>query len=134
MIVVDEQLLGTGVIERIDRWYQGHIIDITEFRPGTVIKDDAIPDLLRRARQPTFITINVMDFWRKIQADERYCILCFPLPNYRASEIPEQLRRLFRLEEFKTKVMRMGKVARVTTQQVEYYDSSHRHHVLKWSR
>ncbi|MBI1987584.1 MAG: hypothetical protein HYS70_04475 [Nitrospinae bacterium] len=133
MIVVDEQLLGTGVIEGIDHWYRGRVLDITELRPGTVIKDDAIPDLLCRARQSTFITINVTDFWERIRADERYCVLCFPLPDCRASEIPGRLRHLFRLEEFKTKAIRMGKVARVTSQRVEYYDLNHRHYMLKWS-
>jgi hypothetical protein len=33
-------------------------------RPGTVILDDAIPELLRAVRQATFVTINVRDFWR----------------------------------------------------------------------
>lgn len=133
MIVVDEQLLGTRVIEGIDRWYRGRVIDITELRPGTVIKDDAIPDLLCQARQSTFITINVTDFWGRIRADKRYCVLCFPLPDYRAFEISERLRHLFRLREFKTKAMRMGKVARVTSQRVEYYDLSRGHYVLEWS-
>ena len=29
--------------------------------PGTVIKDDAIPSLLRKVRLPTFVTINYTD-------------------------------------------------------------------------
>jgi hypothetical protein len=127
MIIVDEQLLGTRVIEGIEGWYRRRVLNIRRLRPGTIIKDDAIPNLLRRERQPTFITINVTDFWRRIQADKRYCVLCFPLPNRRAQEIPEQLRQLFQLGEFKTKTARMGKVALVTVQQVEYYDLNSRH-------
>jgi hypothetical protein len=31
----------------------------------SVIKDDAIPELLLSVKRPTFVTINYKDFWRK---------------------------------------------------------------------
>lgn len=65
MIVLDEQLLGRNIEEQIARWYQGAICFITDLRPNTVIKDDAIPKLLQQENQPTFVTINEQDFWRK---------------------------------------------------------------------
>lgn len=121
MIILDEQLLGTGTAEAISKWSRSRVRYIVDLRPGTVIKDNAIPSLLRRVRQPTFVTINVTDFWRRIPADEHYCVLCFPLPNRRVHEIPNLLRRLFRIPVFKTKVARMGKVALVSHHQVQYY-------------
>jgi hypothetical protein len=47
MIVLDEQLLGRSVEREIKRWYRGSVVFVTELRPGTVIKDEAIPGLLR---------------------------------------------------------------------------------------
>ncbi len=62
MIILDEQLLSYALRAPIEQWYRGTVTDITQLRPETVIRDDAIPMLLRAARQPTFVTINVSDF------------------------------------------------------------------------
>ena len=121
MIILDEQLLNMEVAEAIARWWRGSIRNIVDLRPGTLIKDDAIPTLLRRVRQPTFVTINVRDFWRRTPTDNRYCVLCFPLPHSRVDEISELISRQLRLPEFRTKAARMGKVALVSRQQVQYY-------------
>jgi hypothetical protein len=45
MIVVDENLHGRLFMRAIAAWYQGQVVSITALRPGTVIKDDAIPAL-----------------------------------------------------------------------------------------
>jgi hypothetical protein len=65
MIVLDEHLLGYGLHGMIARWNRGKVKDLTELRPRTHILDDAVPELLRRTRLPTLITINVNDFWRR---------------------------------------------------------------------
>lgn len=57
MIVLDEELQGLGLEEAISAWYRGSVILIKSLRPGTVIKDEAIPSLLHQAKLPTFITI-----------------------------------------------------------------------------
>ena len=124
MIVLDEQLLGRNIEVEISRWYPGAVRFITELRPGTIIKDTAIPHLLRQLNQPTFVTINEKDFWRKVVASYDYCFICFTLPDSRATEIPRLLRALFRLAEFKTKSRRMGKVVRVTNREIHYYQIS----------
>jgi len=67
MIVLDEQLLGRDLDSEIARWYPSNVRFIIDLRPGTVIKDDAIPALLREQSLPTFVTINVRDFWRKVE-------------------------------------------------------------------
>jgi len=68
MIVLDEQLLGRDVEGQIAQWYRA-VCFITDLRPNTVIKDDVIPKLLQQERQPTFVTINEQDFWRKAQTN-----------------------------------------------------------------
>jgi len=88
MIVLDEQLLGRDLEQDIARWYRGPVQFIIDLRPHSVSKDEAIPDLLRRQSQPTFVTINERDFWRRVAADRRYCIVCFPLPDTRVRDIP----------------------------------------------
>jgi hypothetical protein len=121
MIVLDEQLLGYGLDAEIQRWYRGTVRAITQLRPGTVIKDEAIPTLLRAARQPTFVTLNVADFWRRMQPDRRFSIVCFALPDSRADEIPGLLRRLLATEQFRTRRQRLGKIIRVSTDGVRFY-------------
>ena len=121
MIVLDEQLLGRNIETEISRWYQGTVQFITDLRPSTVIKDDAIPEILRRQNQPTFVTINERDFWRKAEIDSRFCMVCFALSDARSRVIPERLRALLRRSEFRTKASRMGKVVRVTENEISYY-------------
>ena len=121
MIVLDEQLLGRHLEREIAQWYRGKIVYITDLRPHTVIKDDAIPRLLRQQNQPTFVTINEKDFWRKVAIDTQYCVICFTLPDSRVLEISQALRAVFHHKEFSTKAKRMGKVARVTDQDIRYY-------------
>jgi hypothetical protein len=64
MIVLDEELQGLGLEDAISSWYRGSVLLVKALRPGTVIKDGTIPGLLRRVKQPTFVTINHGDFWR----------------------------------------------------------------------
>ena len=124
MIVLDEQLLGRNLESEIARWYRGAVCFVTDLRPGTVIKDDAIPDLLRRENQPTFLTIDVRDFWRKVPASRKYCVVCFTLSDPQVGEILPALRALLRHPDFNTKAKRMGKVARVKGRSVRYYTTT----------
>ena len=126
MIVLDEQLLGRGLERDIAQWYRGTVQFITDLRPHTIIKDEAIPVLLRRQAQPTFVTINERDFWRKVATDQRYCIICFVLSDARAREISLALRALLRRPELRTKAQRMGKIIRVTNNDLSYYTFSDR--------
>ena len=124
MLVLDEQLLGRNLEVLLARWYRGPVLFITELRPATVIKDEAIPGLLRQQNSPTFLTINESDFWRKVAIDRHFCVVCFPRPDSQAVEIPDLLRQVFRHQLFGTKSQRMGKVIRVTRDSISYY--SHR--------
>ncbi len=126
MIVLDEQLLGYGLQAAIAHWYRGRVTDIIQLRPGTRVPDDAIPELLRTVRQPTFVTINVSDFWRRLNPDRRFTIICLALPNARAPEIPALLRRLFATGPFRTRRDRIGKIALVSQKQVQFYTTDSR--------
>jgi len=135
MIVLDEQLLSYGVQTSIGRWYRGVVTDITQLRPNTVILDEAIPMLLRAAPRPTFVTINVADFWRRLTPDPRFCIVCCAVPDTRAQEVPDLLRRVLALEPFRTRSRRLGKIMRVSRQHVQYYTTDTRTiHLVAWPK
>ena len=134
MIVLDEELQGLGLETAIEHWYRGAVLIVKQLRPDTVIKDEAIPELLRRVKQPTFVTINYADFWRHLSAEPSFCLVCFKLTADQAEEIPDLLRRLLRLPEFGTKRARMGKMTLVSRRGIQYY--SHRDkltHILGWA-
>lgn len=126
MIVLDEQLLSYGLRQHVAQWYRGAVIYITQLRPETVIRDEAIPMLLRAARRPTFVTINVADFWRRVAPQTRFCIVCVAVPHTRALEVAALVRRLFALSPFRTQHQRLGKMARVSQRQVLYYTTADR--------
>lgn len=82
--------------------------------------------------KPTFVTINVTDFWKKVQPHSDYCVVAIAIPRERIHEIPSILRRLFRLPDFKTKASRMGKIIRLTQNRIEYYERDRRIQTLAW--
>lgn len=123
MIVLDENIFDYDFLPDYKSWYKGKVTTIRDLRKGSLIKDDAIPTILRSVKQPTFITTNISDFWLKMPAHSSYCMICFDLPNERIREIPGKLRRLLLLEEFKTKTARMGKVLLVRHHRLAYYET-----------
>ncbi len=121
MIVLDENILGEIVIDGLKAWYKGKVVSINKLRADTVVKDDAVPTILRTVKQPTFLTTNVSDYWRKMPAHAAYCMICFDLPNERIPEIPHLLRGVLRFPEFKTKAARRGKILLVRHLHIDYY-------------
>jgi len=117
-IIVDEQLDPEEVLEPIRQWITAQWLP--RLRPGEIIKDDRVPQLLWELRQPTFITIDA-GFWDKSLCDNRYCILYFDLNTKQQALLPHMLRELFRLPEFRTKAARMGKVARIRFSRIDYW-------------
>lgn len=129
-LILDDQLFDLEVLVPLARWIT--VERLRDLRPGEVIKDERVPVVLRQLRQPTFLTID-MGFWDKILRDSRCCLLCFPLRNDEQYRLPELLRRLFRLPEFRTKATRMGKVARIGPAQIDYWLlGDERPHRLNW--
>jgi hypothetical protein len=117
-IILDDQLADVRILTPLTRWTT--VQRLRDLRPQEVIKDERVPAILRELRQPTFVTLD-MGFWNPRLRDGRYCILCFPLRTDEESAIPGLLRRLLRFPEFATKAARMGKVARVSQAQVDYW-------------
>ena len=68
MIVLDEHLDDGLVLVPLSYRLKSRVVSVRELRPGTVIKDEAIPTVLGRYKNATFVTGNVSDFWRKIQS------------------------------------------------------------------
>ena len=135
MILLDENVHQQRIMASIAAWYRGQVRSLTTLRPNTLIKDEAIPKVLRSVRQPTFVTTNVADFWRRIPAHSRYSVVCVALPNERLHELSPLLRRLLRLPEFNTRAKQMGKVIRVSPSQLQYYEQRGEQltHVRTWS-
>ena len=99
-----------------------------------VVKDDSIPELLLNQNYPTFLTLNEKDFWGKIEAHSKYCVMCFNWDDSRIREMPDILRSLFKMDDFKTIAARMGKVIRVSDIGIRFYVTSDkivRH--IKWN-
>lgn len=129
-IILDDQLFDLEVLIPIARWIT--VQRLRDLRPGEVIKDERVPVLLRQLRQPTFVTID-MGFWDRKLRDARYCVLCFPLRNDEQDKLPELLRHLLRLPEFHAKATRMGKVVRVASTHIEYWQlGDELLHKLRW--
>jgi len=129
-IIVDEQLDPEEVLEPIRQWTTAQWLP--KLRPGEIIKDDRVPQLLRELRQPTFVTIDA-GFWDKKLCDNKYCILYFDLNTKQQALLPRMLRELLRLPEFRTKAARMGKVARVRFSRIDYWQLHDEQQIqIKW--
>jgi hypothetical protein len=131
-IILDDQLFDVEVLIPIARWIT--VQRLHDLRPSEVIKDERVPELLRRLRQPTFVTID-LGFWNRGLRDNKFCILCFALRNDEQDKLPDLLRRALRLPEFRTKAARMGKVARISTSDIQYWKlGDERLNRIKWEK
>lgn len=117
-LVLDDQLSELEFDDRLKPWTTFRYL--RQARPGEIIKDERVPTILRELGEPTFVTIDG-GFWNRALRDVRYCILWFDLPLRQQRRIPDLLRRLFRLPEFRARRARMGKVARVAPLGVDYW-------------
>ena len=132
MIVVDENLQNRQLIAEIATWYKGQVVSVLTLRPTTLIHDDSITLLLQQVRHPTFVTINVVDFWLKAQANSAYSIVAIALPQSQSHRVPVVLRDLLNQPEFRTKAARMGKVIHVMPTYIEYYGTNRQIRTLTW--
>src|ERR1051325_6929266 len=119
-IVLDDDIDLDDVVPGLTRWITW--TRLQSLRPGQRILDDRVPEILLTLRRPTFVTID-SDLCRREFCHSGYCILWFNLRTEEQHELPNLLRRLFRLPEFASRAARMGKVARVLKQSVTYWDA-----------
>lgn len=110
MIVLDDQISNRFIAGKIAAWYPGAIVSIRESRPHGQILDPEVPTLLLKLRQPTFVTINYRDFFKRQFLHADYCLICFKLEQQQQDQLPKSLRSVLSLPEYRTKAGRMGKV------------------------
>ena len=103
---------------------------IEDLAGDEILKDDRILQLLRQRKQLTFITLDD-DFFHRRLCDRRYCLIYCVVPRQQQRRISVILRRVFRLPEFSTKAIRMGKVIRVHEQDINFWQVGlgKRHHL-----
>jgi hypothetical protein len=128
--VVDDQLALGQVLEMLQKRFKAQRLQ--HLRPGELILDERVPEILLTIRQPTFVTID-NDFWDRRFCHPDYAILYFALRTDQQGFIPDLLRTLLHKPEFRTRAVRMGKVARVHPDGVDFwqYRVSRRVH-LAW--
>ncbi len=134
MIVLDEQLNRPSLAGRIAAWYPGRVAILTELRAGSQVPDEAATTLLRTVKQPTFVTINVKDFWRDVRAESRFAIVAIDLPLTRVDEVSDYLRRFLKTKPFDTKAGRMGVVVLLRPTRIELYRVDRKVETMEWTR
>ena len=118
-LVLDDQLDVQIIVPALEAWITA--VRLQQLRPTEHILDDRVPEILRTLKTPAFVTID-HGFWNRRLCHPGYCILYFDLAKDEQQQLPELLRRLFRLPEFRTRAVRMGKVARVRQEAVTYWE------------
>lgn len=119
--MLDELLEDPRIAAAIKRWYPGKVVNILDARRKTRILDPAIPSLLAKLKEPTFVTINWTDFWphRRTYRHDGYCIICLKLPGDKMQEVPRALCDV--LKEFPAKSDRLGKMLLVGRDAIEVF-------------
>ena len=118
-LVLDDQLDVVEILPPLLKWITATRLQV--LRPRQLILDDRVPEVLRSLKRPTFVTID-HGFWKRALCHPEYCILYFALAKDQQDRLPDLLRRAFHCAEFRTRKLRMGKVARVISERVDYYD------------
>jgi hypothetical protein len=126
-LILDEQLDPKRVLLPLASWIT--VQSLQNLRPGTLVRDERIPAVLLTLKQPTFVTID-QDFHDFRWCHPGYCILYFALEDEEQKLIPELLRSLLRRPEFRTRALRMGKIACIRPTWIEYAVFPQR----KWQR
>ncbi|MBL8190342.1 MAG: hypothetical protein JNK38_20160 [Acidobacteria bacterium] len=91
-------------------------------------KNDVIP-LLHRLKRPTFFTRDA-DFYKTDLCQMAYCLVFLDIP---ADEAAEYTRRLLRHSSFRAQAKRMGKVIRVRSTGVSWWEIHDKsEHALSW--
>ncbi len=117
-LILDDQLDVREVLRSLQKWVK--VQRLCDLRPNERILDDRVPEILLSVGHPTFVTID-KDFWDRRLCHPKYAILYFALRDDEQELLPGLLRSLLRRKEFRTRVSRMGKVARVSSTRIDYW-------------
>lgn len=119
LVVVDEHLGYHDVTEPLQRFVKALQIGV-ELSQAKGLSDEQIIPFLRSLKRRTFVTIDDW-FYKSRLCDNAYCLIYFHLTMEQQAQIPSLLRRLFKVEGFRTVKERMGKVVRVGHEAICYY-------------
>ncbi len=118
-IVVDEHIAHSKVTDPLKNWITAEQIGF-ELRQAKGLSDEQIIPLLHRLKRRTFVTID-SDFYNPKLCNDAYCLIYFHVSSTQQAQIPDLLRRLFRIEGFRSIRERMGKVVWVSPEGIRYY-------------
>jgi hypothetical protein len=118
-LILDDQLKALQVLRPLRKWIT--VQRLRDLRPNQQILDDRVPQILWTLKQPTFVTID-HGFWKRSLCHPDYTILVFALRDDQQILLPGLLRALLRRQEFRTRKNRMGKVARISTTAIDYWE------------
>ena len=119
LVVVDEHLRYDRVTEPLQRFVTAQQIG-AELSHAKGLSDEQIIPFLRSLKRRTFITIDAW-FYKSRLCDNAYCLIYFRLTMEQQAQIPSLLRRLFKIEGFRTVKERMGKVVHIGHEAIRYY-------------
>jgi len=119
MIVLDQNI-PTEERKKLDEW------GIRTRKIGVDIgwawmsDEGHIIPLLHSLRQPTFFTLD-LGFYRRKFCHPNYCIVVLDISE---SQVAEFVRRFMRHKDFNTKAKRMGRVVKITTDGIYWWEIS----------
>jgi hypothetical protein len=116
-LFLDEQL-DARLLPALRKWVTAQ--RLADLWPDEVILDDRLPELLLTLKQPTLLTID-KGLWDKSLCHPGYAVPVCWLPQDEQGLLPELVRMLFRLPDFRTRAKRMGIVARMNKTGVEWW-------------
>lgn len=126
MIILDEALGDPVLVRRLCAFWPGRVLRLTDPEIGAPmgLPDSEVPQYLRDHRGCVFVTTNKRDFFGKIEPSARYFILELDLPASKQNdpeEVDRLVRRVLRMDPFRTEAARCGLVAQATLSRVRYY-------------
>ena len=129
-LILDDQLDVLELLPALSKWIT--VRRLQTLRPGELILDDRVPEILNSLKQPTFVTIDE-HFWQRRLCSPNYCILYFALRGDQQEQLPGLLRALLRRPEFRSRAVRMGTVARVSAAGIDYWQfPSRESRLIEW--
>ena len=119
MLVLDENITR-GAEHLLREWRIRPRVVGDHFLPEDADDENIIP-LLHRLAQPTFFTHDV-DFYRRELQHAGYALIWLDLPP---TEAARYIRAFLRHPDFDTHTKRLGKVVRVHSDGLTFFDSRH---------
>jgi hypothetical protein len=115
MLVLDENL-PAGQRRLLHRW-RIHFRVIGKEVGFSGAKDENLIPVLHRLSRPTFFSLD-RNFYRRDWAHAGYCLVWL---DVRAGQAAEYMRRFLRHRSFDTQAKRLGNVARVHVNGIEFW-------------